>query len=799
MRKLLTTLLLSGALIGSSVAGTAMALSPLPASATEPDYSIERSDAAYSETLWETATAYDMSVLKDGGTGTTGKVQFLLLGTEFYFRMSVKDATRNPNDSPLAVVQVGDKINELRNGKYFEDTTTNEGDNLSWYRGASDSDPNFHRDFGDASYSSLIYADSTYVWTCAYELGVAAADGAQIQVKLQHGDVPADQESFIDGISNFPHALSFEQTLTVGGASAPAENPEDYVVGTADNYSEDVWANASTFPLTLSKGETDSTGNVKLVLVGSKLYFRMTVYDDTKNKADTPVYELTAGDKTFKFETARYLEADQTEIADGTAWVRESPADQHVIMTTKYADGAYVLTVGYDFGETNTQEGARLSAKFYHCDITVSNEEDATDYWADGMQNYDNIISFEHTLYLGAYTETPPDMPEPPVYPEDPEPMPGPANPDYKIVIEDRAQVPRERDEDWENVPKYEMIPINGNSEDALADQGMPGATGTVQVLTSNGNIMFRVEIKDHTMSYADGRLIWFGNDIAWKDPAAEGALHFKGEGSYDMSEDATGWLSVQPGDNDFSPQPSLGKMFVDPGDGNVTDHTGDGTYVYYIGYQIGDEQYGYDMSEGSTIKVRIAHTDSRHGGESWKSDNAFHTIYFEQTLTFGKEADKTIRPVEPEGGFTAERTELAYNKVTIGWEDMDGGETYRAMVYTVNPEGSEEPYTFLKQDNTFVGEGEIIIDGLNEKTEYVVQILVLDDMDNQIGASELIRFTTPGKNDPVPPEGGDEGGGEQDDGGCGSQLSVVGGVAFTLLIGAAAAAVVLIRKKRTK
>ena len=129
----------------------------------------------------------------------------------------------------------------------------------------------------------------------------------------------------------------------------------------------------------------------------------------------------------------------------------------------------------------------------------------------------------------------------------------------------------------------------------------------------------------------------------------------------------------------------------------------------------------------------------------------------------------------------------------------MNGGETYRAMVYTVNPEGSEEPYTFLKQDNTFVGEGEIIIDGLNEKTEYVVQILVLDDMDNQIGASELIRFTTPGKNDPVPPEGGDEGGGEQDDGGCGSQLSVAGGVAFTVLIGAAAAAVVLIRKKRTK
>lgn len=626
MRKLLTTLLLSGALIGSSVAGTAMALSPLPASATDTasaettaipedaaDYIIDKAADAYSEDLWEKALTFDMSVLQDNGTipaeqASTGTVQFLIAGPQFYFRMSVKDPTRNPNDSPLFRIQVGDKIAQLDNGKYFDDTTTNEAAALNWYREKT-------MDLGKAVFQSLKYEDSTYIWTHGLNVG-ELTKGTQINVTLQHGDVPADQDpgspGFIDGIAGFPRALSFD-----------------------------------------------------------------------------------------------------------------------------------------------------------------------------------------HVLYYQEYSEG--ENPEPPVYPEDPEPTPGPANPDYKIVIEDRAQVPRERDEDWENVPKYEMIPINGNSEDALADQGMPGATGTVQVLTSNGNIMFRVEIHDHTMSYADGRLIWFGNDTAWKDPEAEGALHFKGEGSYDMSEDATGWLSVQPGDNDFSPQPSLGKMFVDPGDGNATDYTGDGTYVYYIGYQIGDEQYGYDMSEGSTIKVRIAHTDSRHGGESWKSDNAFHTIYFEQTLTFGKEADKTIRPVEPEGGFTAERTELAYNKVTIGWEDMDGGETYRAMVYTVNPEGSEEPYTFLKQDNTFVGEGEIIIDGLNEKTEYVVQILVLDDMDNQIGASELIRFTTPGKNDPVPPEGGNEGGGEQDDGGCGSQLSVAGGVAFTVLIGAAAAAVVLIRKKRTK
>ena len=118
MRELLTTLLLSGALIGSSVAGTAMALSPLPASATDTasaettaipedaaDYIIDKAADAYSEDLWEKALTFDMSVLQDNGTipaeqASTGTVQFLIAGPQFYFRMSVKDPTRNPNDSP---------------------------------------------------------------------------------------------------------------------------------------------------------------------------------------------------------------------------------------------------------------------------------------------------------------------------------------------------------------------------------------------------------------------------------------------------------------------------------------------------------------------------------------------------------------------------------------------------------------------------------------------------------------------------------------------------------------------------
>ena len=77
-------------------------------------------------------------------------------------------------------------------------------------------------------------------------------------------------------------------------------------------------------------------------------------------------------------------------------------------------------------------------------------------------------------------------------------------------------------------------------------------------------------------------------------------------------------------------------------------------------------------------------------------------------------------------------------------------------MLYRVNPEGSEEPYEFVKMTEGYVGEESLSLGSLSEKTKYVVQVLALDEDGATIGASELISFETISQNDP---SGGGQGG----------------------------------------
>lgn len=530
-----------------------------------------------------------------------------------------------------------------------------------------------------------------------------------------------------------------------GNAAASAETTspaayEDFVVGKADAYREEVWTDAVSIPLEATKGEKTGEADVKLVLIGTQLYFRMTAPDATKLEHDTPTFEISVGDVTFKWDRSSYLREDQME-GDMLNWARETPNESHTYMRIEYTGGAYVWTAAYDLTERNAIDGAHVNVTFRHCDLTVPPAQ-----WQDNDDQYTNILAFSGTVYLDHYSETDPVEPgEPePEYPADPEPEPGEENPDYHITITDLAKLPKANDADWAEIPKYDMIARNGNSS---------GATGTVQVVTCDGNIIFRVEIHDETISWnRDGRKLEFGNED----------LYYSSQGNYDTSQQATGWWAIEH--NDFT-QPVLGVCELRLEEG--TDKTGDqtdeehpygnsakGVYVYYIGYQIRDK--GYDITPGNTIHAYIAHSDSQHKGHAWNSDSAFHTIYFDQTLTFGEPADTTVRPDEPTEGFTGSASDLAYNKATISWDAFSGAESYAVMLYRVNPEGSEEPYEFVKMTEGYVGEESLSLGSLSEKTKYVVQVLALDEDGATIGASELISFETISQNDP---SGGGQGG----------------------------------------
>lgn len=753
------------------------------------EYVLTQQTAEYSEDLWATAPSYDMTPVENPAVdGATGSVKILLLGSKLYYRATIQDATRNNGDSPMMKIVYSGKTWQLSHSRYLEvpsggspeDYTS--GDNLAW--------PNWAQQHEETEISispAVTYLSSVYTYTAGYDLGTVT-NGAIVSIMVGHAD--AQENITTDGIKpldQYAHKVKLEHEFAVQipgeGEVTPPEEPEitDYSVPKIDGeYSESVWESAREFPLKAAKGTPSYTASVKTVIVGSAFYFRLTANDPTKLENDTPTMTLSVGNKDFKLDRAKYLKQDAT-AAEPIEWIRETPAESHLNMTTKYENGAYVFTSGYELSAQNVVDGCRINFAIRHCDAT-----EALD-WADNDSLYENILAFDHVVYAGRYTETDP-TPPPVEYPTDPEPTEGPENTDLKIVLTDIPKMPLANESSWANVPKYDMIKKNGNSE---------GATGTIQIVTCDGNLLFRVEIHDDTIAWGrDGRWIEFGNE----------EKNIVTRGNYDTGEGVTGWLAHKH--NDFG-EPSLcicettltegtDKTGNETTDEKPYGNTSKGVYVYYFGYQIRDN--GYDITPGNTIHLLVTHNDSLHKGHAWEDGEfkKFHTIYFDQVLTFGEPADTTIRPETPTQGFAATLGTVEFNKATIGWNDVSGAELYRLRLYKVNAEGSEEPYTFVKEETVYGGEEsyEYTFEGLDAETKYIVQVLALNDDEETVAASSLVNYTTL-KQGQTP--GGDDKPEDNKNKGCGSVVGFTSLIVTVSTLTLAATVIVVAAKKKQK
>ncbi len=569
---------------------------------------------------------------------------------------------------------------------------------------------------------------------------------------------------------------------------------------TAD-YAEDLWAAAPSYEMTPVENPAvaGATGSVKYLLLGSVLYQRISAHDETKNTGDTPVFRIMIGTLGNELLTGRYLEpVEQTENG-APAWKRQNgnlwdftEVTDTISNAVTYGESVYTYTSAFDLGQY-VGNGAKISLMAGHGDAY------GEDNWADGLTNYKHALKFEQEFTVEGEGEV---VPPPPVveYPTDPEPTEGPENPDLKIVLTDVAKMPLANENSWANIPKYEMIKKHGNSE---------GATGTVQVITCDGNLIFRVEIHDDTIAWnRDSRWIEFGNE----------ETGITTRGNYDTSEGVTGWL--QHVKNDFG-NPSLCVCETNLTEG--TDKTGNetseeqpygnsakGVYVYYFGYQIRDN--GYDMTPGNTIHLLVTHGDSQHKNHGWEDGQypKFHTIYFDQVLTFGEPADTTIRPETPAEGFAGTLGTVEFNKATVKWNDVADAELYRLRLYTVNPAGSAEAYTFVKEETVYGGEDsyDFTFEGLDAETQYAVQVLALNDDEETVSASSIIGFTTTKQGETVtpPPSGDDDekpGDGEEnppeEKKGCGSAVGFGSLIATVTALSLAATAIVVVCRKKQK
>ncbi len=595
-------------------------------------------------------------------------------------------------------------------------------------------------------------------------------------------------------------ATLFAPSFAVFAAHAEEEQTpaSDYVLTqqTAE-YSEDLWADAPSYDMTTVENPAveGATGSVKFLLLGSKLYYRASIQDATRNNGDSPMMKIVYGGNTWELSHSRYLEVPWTAKPDANpedytsgdhlAWPnwahKVDGSEISFSPAVTYLNSVYTYTAGYNLETVGN--GAKISIMVGHADAQGDIKTDGI----TTLGNYAHKVKFEQEFTVDGEGEiiTPP----PPVeYPVDPEPTEGPENTDLKIVLTDLAKMPLANESSWANVQKYDMIAKNGNSE---------GATGTVQVVTCDGNLIFRVEIHDDTIAWGrDSRWIQFGNED----------LGIVTRGNYDTAEGVTGWLAHKQ--NDFG-EPSLCICETTLTEG--TDKTGNetseeqpygnsakGVYVYYFGYQIRDN--GYDITPGNTIHLFVSHGDSQHKGHGWADGEypKFHTIYFDQVLTFGEPADTTVRPETPAEGFDGTLGTVDFNKATIGWNDVSGAELYRLRLYKINAEGSEEPYTFVKEETVYGGEQsyEYTFEGLDAETKYAVQVLALNDDEEIVSASSLVNFTTIEQGGTVtPPVGGDEEE-EEKKKGCGSAVGF-GTLIVTASTLALSAAVIVAASRR--
>ncbi|MDY2879721.1 MAG: hypothetical protein SOT34_02100 [Candidatus Borkfalkiaceae bacterium] len=647
-----------------------------------------KADGTLTDAEWEAMESYAMSGANEGS------IRFATNGTNFFFRMTVKDSTNFSGKDKIA-------FTFTTNGK----SHGQQGNFAPWLTGLGDTS------FGNSIQTELRY-DATYggyIAVMGYNLGADMVRGGAIEFSVTFNDVTDDSQSWGDGV-----ATSFTKTLYFGEKpQSPAqinlpdatENPT-YVIPVVEAATESAWDAAEVYAMTKT-GDQTIAGVVKMLVSGQTLYVRTMVYDATKNWNDNPFVSVSLLDKRGAFN-GKYYDEVLGDNNGKIGWCHVVSGDfgDATLLNVKYENNIYVLNVAYAVGDL-AKKGAHLTASFGHGDAAAE-----TDGWADGLDSYASRLSLaERVYYIGEYSEKDANGEVDPVDPvePDPEPTEGPENVGLGIVVTDITHVPTESD--WAKATAYDLIPLHGNST---------GATATVKIYSAASNLFFRLTVTDPTVhKINDGVYIYLGTED----------YYYAARGNYDN------WLAQTH--NDFG-NPSLQNVGVSVSD--ATSYAA-GVYTFDLGYYV-PQLYG----EGNTFRLEVRHRDSRSSAEGWADADYFHTVYFNQVLTFGAPADTTTRPQEPTEGFAAGTEKVSYNKGNATWSEVEGAETYKIYVYKKNAEGEKESYTNVSVEGPIYSGDDTyseVIMGLSAETEYAVQVVACDDNDEAFAWSELVSFRT--------------------------------------------------------
>ncbi len=560
---------------------------------------------------------------------------------------------------------------------------------------------------------------------------------------------------------------------TVITSAAVPENP-NLNITTTDLLaapSESAWEQATAYDL-ISNDDTTTgaTGKIKIYTVGGKVYFRLNITDTTTISGKDGIFITFDVDGNTYNAVGNFAQSDSTacwfSVQANTLGLPDAVLNESAMT----ASTGYVSTLGFDLSSIYSV------GKQFKMRVAIGDCQAAESDWSVSETGYSHYVYFDQTVTFGAKAVEN-------------------ANPNLNIVVTDLASQPTEND--WSSATAYNLI---------AKDPMSTGATGTMKVFTAGGNLYFRLTVNDATTHVVNDFLkieIWSGDYALRK------------YGNYDL------WLVDFAGAENFSGnQPSLLACTTTATNAKAWEN---GTYTFDFGWYV-PEVYGV----GNTVNLRVTHGDSQSETENWdKHDGFAHTIYFDQTLTFGEKNDPTVRPETPTSGFTGGTESISYNKANITWSEFTGAETYKLYVYTVNAQGSAEPYTHLSIEGPFyAGDGTYseAIAGLSATTAYAVQVIAYDSAEAVIGTSELITFSTISRQEALNPtpgegeggnEGGNEGGetggetggnenegGNTDDkkdeekksGGCGSSLAATGIGMGIAMLGAA-----VVAKKRRK
>ncbi|MDY5441701.1 MAG: hypothetical protein SPG64_05785 [Candidatus Enteromonas sp.] len=549
-------------------------------------------------------------------------------------------------------------------------------------------------DFGDNVQTELSYDEDAqkFVAVIGFNMGSSFVSGAKVSTTIHFYDATEASQGWGSGVAN-----TFSSDLYLLAKGEEEEVAHTYIVNnvaTSGLTTDADWVGVETYEMI---GE--NKGTVAFLASGTKLFFRMEMPDTTPNKNKEKIdYLILAGGKTHG------QQGNFDPWLTGNVAMEFGDAAQVELSYDSEAQ-KYIAVIGMEMGSTYAK-GLKVNATVNYHDATEVTQE-----WGTGNAN-----TFNHDLWLEEFVEEGEESsPEESTEPETPSEglVEGPANTDLGIVVEDLAKIPN--DAAWEKATAYEMIPVYGDTT---------GATGTIKIYSSNENFFWRMDVKDPTVSYrTDG--IYIKVSTADEEPRTL----YEGRGNFDN------WIAEKS--NELG-QPSLREDSFSIGD--ITSFS-EGVITHKEGF------YAPNYAvPGRKLHFEIRFRDSRSSHEPWIDDDQIHTIYFDQVVTFGEKADTSIRPETPTEGFVGDKEGLAYNKVTIKWNEAEGADTYKLFLY----QKTEEGWTYLRTEGPiYAGDDSYAeeITGLSEQTEYAVQVIAYDVSESMIAASDLVLVTTPSRN----------------------------------------------------